>query len=265
MKSFAGGKKKLTVTKTLNLPFPQNLRYLFWKKIRNFLWTWEGPPWKRSTRPEQETKRGPSSFSLTSPKPYRIYLHSFCTGEESMPFADWKDRLPLAWIGQGAPGKIHIRWIAAKAASFSKQDFYEERYSPPLAFCDLFTSGYWRESSDKSVDLQRPQFYYLGTLLPEGLDRKDLPDWLAERILFDETFRWKSSPEEQNISFFGRELRWRIESEWQDPFSSDFFEIGEKRFRLYIPASERKALFASRAISTYHPSRLASRIFENLL
>ncbi|MDV6235035.1 hypothetical protein CH379_005255 [Leptospira ellisii] len=266
MESFAGGKKKLNVAEILSPPFPQNIRYLFWKRIRHFLWTWEELPWKRwFTRSKPETETSPSSFSLASPKPYRIYLHSFCTGEERMPFADWKEILPSAWIPQGPPGKITIRWIAAKAVSFSKQEVYEESYSPPLAFCDLYTSGYWRETSEKSVNLQRPQFYYLGTVLPEGLDRKGLPDWLSERIVLGETFRWSSSPNEQKIKLFGRELNWKIESEWDGPFSSDFFETGQNRFRLHIPSSDRKAFFASRTIYTYHPSRLASRIFENFL
>lgn len=158
--------------------------------------------------------------------------------------------------------KIKLRFVAAKAASFSKQEFYEESYSPELAFCDLYAQGYLRETSDKSVDLENPESYYLGTFFPSKLERKNLPLWLQERNLFPNEFQWKSSSKEQVLKILNKEIRFQIENEIEGSFDSEFIQVGGKRFLL--KSDLLKGRFFQRAVFTIHPMVFAKRILKGL-
>ncbi|EMG22447.1 hypothetical protein LEP1GSC150_0778 [Leptospira interrogans serovar Copenhageni str. LT2050] len=189
-----------------------------------------------------------------------MYLHSLIYWEETFPWEKWKSSLPLFWIPFGGSQKIKLRFIAAKASSFSKQEFYEETYSPEIAFCDLYALGYLRETSDKNIDLENPELYYLGTFFPSKLEKKNLPLWLKERNLFPSEFQWRSSSKEQVFKILNKEIRFKIETETQELLNSELIQVGGKKFSL--KSQFLNAQFFQRAILTYHPIILANRVLK---
>ncbi|MDI7195566.1 hypothetical protein QMM61_02435 [Leptospira santarosai] len=259
---FAGGKKKLKMKQKLHSSFSKQIRYQLWKLLKKFLYTFQKKSWKDffSKSDSKELQISPDLLSAASPNPYRLYLHSLIFWEEIFPWEEWKSSLPISWIPFGSSKKIKLRFIAARASSFSKQEFYEESYSPELAFCDLYALGYLRETSDKNVDLENPESYYLGTFFPSKLERNNLPLWLKERRLFPDEFQWKSSSKEQVFKIFRKEIRFRIEREAEDSMESQFIQVGGKKLLLKSEFLEGK--FFQRAILTYHPMVFASRIFK---
>lgn len=263
--SFAGGKQKIEVSEKLRSGFSNQTKFFFWKWLRNGLHFLNGKPWNKCfTTEETDSTLGatnPDLLSTASPKPYRLCLHSLIQWEELFPWEEWKEKLPVSWIPFGSRKKIKLRFVAARAESFSKQEFYEESYSPELGFCDVYALGYLRETSDKNVDLEHPESYYLGTFLPSKLERKNLPLWLKERTLLPDPFQWKSSSKEQTFKIFQKEIRFRIQMEEFDPFVSDFIQTGGKQFSL--TDSRLRARFYQRAIFTYHPIQLLNRVFRN--
>ncbi|PJZ55036.1 hypothetical protein [Leptospira adleri] len=262
--TFAGGKQKIEITERLRSGFSNRSRFLIWKSLRNLLRFFGQKPWKKLfSREEPGFTLGatePDLLSAASPNPYRLYLHSCIRWEEFFPWEEWKEKLPVSWIPFGTRKKIKVRFVAARAASFSKQEFYEESYSPELGFCDVYALGYLRETSDKNVDLEHPESYYIGTFLPSKLERKNLPLWLKERNLLPDPFQWKSSSKEQIFRIFQKEVRFRIQLEEFEPLVSDFIQAGGKQFSLI--GQHMHARFFQRAIFTYHPMQLSNRVFR---
>ncbi|MBM9501771.1 hypothetical protein JWG44_16060 [Leptospira sp. 201903071] len=264
-KAFAGGKQKIEVTEKLNPKISNRTKFLFWKLLKNGLHFFSGKPWRKLFSKEESgstlVATDPDLLSAAAPHPYRLYLHSLILWDELFPWEEWKEKLPSSWIPFGIGKKIKIRFVAARVSSFSKQEFYEESYSPELAFCDLYAQGYLRETSDKNVDLEHPESYYLGTLIPSKLERKNLPLWLKERNLLPNPFQWKSSSREQIFKVFQKEIRFRIQLEEFEPLVSDFIQAGGKQYSLQGP--HLRARFFQRAIFTYHPMQLTNRVFHN--
>ncbi|MDL5244834.1 hypothetical protein QRD38_03305 [Leptospira weilii] len=264
--SFAGGKKKLRMKQKLHSSFSKQIKYRLWQLLRKFLYAFREKSWKfffpKKELDSKELQSFPDLLSTASPNPYRLYLHSLIFWEEIFPWEEWKSSLPISWIPFGGSKKIKLRFVAAKAASFSKQEFYEESYSPELAFCDLYAQGYLRETSDKSVDLENPESYYLGTFFPSKLERKNLPLWLQERNLFPNEFQWKSSSKEQVLKILNKEIRFQIENEIEGSFDSEFIQVGGKRFLL--KSDLLKGRFFQRAVFTIHPMVFAKRILKGL-
>ncbi|XDD51827.1 hypothetical protein AB3N59_08960 [Leptospira sp. WS92.C1] len=266
MTSFAGGKKKVRIKQKLHSSFPEQTKYRIWKLLHKSLHTLNEKPWKKIFSKAEsdfsEDQNSPDLISAASPKPYRLYLHSMILWEDFFSWEEWKSSLPVSWIPFGSSKKIKLRFVATRAASFSKQEFYEESYSPELAFCDLYALGYLRETSDKNVDLENPESYYLGTFFPSKLERKNLPIWLKERRLFQDEFLWKSSSKEQVFKIFRKEIRFQIESEFKGDFNSEFFQVGGKQLLLKSQFVEGK--FFQRAVFTYHPIVFAKRLWKGL-
>lgn len=262
--SFAGGKKRIFMKQKLRSRFPGQTKYQFWKLLRSSLHILNEQPWKKFfSKKKSDTndlQNFPDLLSAASPNPHRLYLHSLIYWEETFPWEKWKSSLPLFWIPFGGSQKIKLRFIAAKASSFSKQEFYEETYSPEIAFCDLYALGYLRETSDKNIDLENPESYYLGTFFPSKLEKKDLPLWLKEKNLFTSEFQWKSSPKEQVFKILNKEIRFKIETETQKSFDFKLIQVGGKKFSL--KSQFLNGLFFQRAILTYHPTILANRILK---
>ncbi|EMS89485.1 hypothetical protein [Leptospira noguchii] len=262
--SFAGGKKKVLMRQKLRSRFPGQAKYQFWKFFKSSLHILNEKPWKKIySKEKSNTNDLQNSLDLlnaASPNPYRLYLHSLIYWEETFPWEKWKSSLPLFWIPFGGSQKIKLRFIAAKASSFSKQEFYEETYSPEIAFCDLYALGYLRETSDKNIDLENPEFYYLGTFFPSKLEKKNLPLWLKERNLFSSEFQWRSSSKEQVFKILNKEIRFKIETETQESFDSELTQVGGKKFNL--KSQFLNGLFFQRAILTYHPTVLANRVLK---
>ncbi|WP_036095376.1 hypothetical protein [Leptospira weilii] len=267
MTAFAGGKKKVRIKQKLHSGFPEQTKYRIWKLLHKSLHTLNEKPWKKLfSKKESDTipiEIFPDLIAAASPNPYRLYLHSMILWEEFFPWEEWKSSLPFSWIPFGGSKKIKLRFVAARAASFSKQEFYEESYSPELAFCDLYAQGYLRETSDKSVDLENPESYYLGTFFPSKLEKKNLPLWLQERNLFPNEFQWKSSSKEQIFKILNKEIRFRIENEMEeDSFDSKFIQVGGKRF--FLKSQFLEGRFFQRAIFTVHPMVFANRLLKGL-
>ncbi|AOP34018.1 hypothetical protein A0128_09300 [Leptospira tipperaryensis] len=264
--SFAGGKQKIEITEKLKASASNRAKFLSWKLLRNGLHFLHRKPWKKNISEKESDSTldatSPDLLSAASPNPYRLYLHSLILWEEFFPWEEWKEKLPVSWIPFGTRKKIKIRFVAARAASFSKQEFYEESYSPELAFCDLYAQGYLRETPDKNVDLENPESYYLGTLIPTKLERKNLPLWLKERNLLPDPFQWKSSSKEQVFKLFQKEIRFRIQLEELEPLASDFIQAGGKQYSLQ--GQHLHGRFFQRAIFAYHPMQLANRVLRHL-
>ncbi|EKO14707.1 hypothetical protein LEP1GSC081_1670 [Leptospira kirschneri str. H1] len=262
--SFAGGKKRIFMKQKLRSRFPGQTKYQFWKLLRSSLHILNEQPWKKFfSKKKSDTndlQNFPDLLSAASPNPHRLYLHSLIYWEETFPWEKWKSSLPLFWIPFGGSQKIKLRFIAAKASSFSKQEFYEETYSPEIAFCDLYALGYLRETSDKNIDLENPESYYLGTFFSSKLQKKNLPLWLKERNLFTSEFQWKSSPKEQVFKILNKEIRFKIETETQKSFDFKLIQVGGKKFSL--KSQFLNGLFFQRAILTYHPTILANRVLK---
>ncbi|MFA4793462.1 hypothetical protein [Leptospira kirschneri] len=262
--SFAGGKKRIFMKQKLRSRFPGQTKYQFWKLLRSSLHILNEQPWKKFfSKKKSDTndlQNFPDLLSAASPNPHRLYLHSLIYWEETFPWEKWKSSLPLFWIPFGGSQKIKLRFIAAKASSFSKQEFYEETYSPEIAFCDLYALGYLRETSDKNIDLENPESYYLGTFFSSKLQKKNLPLWLKERNLFTSEFQWKSSPKEQVFKILNKEIRFKIETETQKSFDFKLIQVGGKKFSL--KSEFLNGLFFQRAILTYHPTVLANRVLK---
>ncbi|AXR65396.1 hypothetical protein [Leptospira mayottensis] len=262
--SFAGGKKKLKMNQKLHSSFSKQIKYRLWQLLKKSLYTFQEKSWNffplKKKSDSKQSQNSPDLLSAASPKPYRLYLHSLIYWEETFPWEEWKSLLPISWIPFGGSKKIKLRFVAAKAASFSKQEFYEESYSPELAFCDLYALGYLRETSDKNIDLENPELCYLGTFLPSKLEKINLPLWLKERNLFPSEFQWKSSSKEQVFKILNKEIRFKIETEIQESFDSELIQVGGKKFNL--KSQFLNGLFFQRAILTYHPTILANRVLK---
>ncbi|TGM06315.1 hypothetical protein EHQ76_05985 [Leptospira barantonii] len=259
--AFAGGKQKVRMKQKLHSSFPEQTKYRIWKLLHKSLLSLHEKPWKnffvKAESDPSEIHHSPDLMSAASPKPYHLFLHSLVLWEEFYPWEEWKSSLPVSWIPFGSSKKIKLRYVAARVSSFSKQEFYDESYSPELAFCDLYALGYLRETSDKSVDLENPESYYLGTFFPSKLERKNLPLWLKERNLFPQEFQWKSSAKEQIFKILNKEIRFKIESETQESYDSEFLQVGGRKFHLKSDFLE--ARFFQRAILTVHPMVFANR------
>ncbi|ABJ78915.1 hypothetical protein IQB76_00595 [Leptospira borgpetersenii serovar Hardjo-bovis] len=262
--SFAGGKKKLRMKQKLHSSFSKQIKYRFWKLLKKSLYTLREKSWKsffpKKKSDSKKLQSSPDLLSAASPNPYRLYLRSLIFWEEIFPWEEWKSSLPISWIPFGGSQKIKLRFVAAKAASFFKQEFYQESYSPELAFCDLYALGYLRETSDKSVDLENPEFYYLGTFLSSRLKSDNLPLWLKERNLFSSDFQWKSSSKEQVFKILNKEIRFKIETEVEDSSYSEFIQVGGKK--LLLKSDFLKGKFFQRAIFTIHPMVFANRVLK---
>lgn len=259
--AYAGGKKKVRMRQTLHSSFPEQTKYKIWKLLHKSLLTLHEKPWKNffsKIEPEtSEPQNSPDFVSSASPKPYHLYLHSLILWEEFYPWEEWKSSLPISWIPFGSSKKIKLRFVAARVSSFSKQEFYDESYSPELAFCDLYALGYLRETSDKNVDLENPESYYLGTFFPSKLDKTNIPLWLKERNLFPSEFRWKSSSKEQIFKILNKEIRFKIESETEESYDSEFLQVGGRKF--HLKSEFLQARFFQRAILTVHPMVFANK------